>query len=146
MHTPRVVLGANIEFKLKNVGEVASGSFSVDFYISEDDQLDEEDLYVLNYFSSGLNPDSTTTTIVRQISVPAMAAGNYSVLAVVDADSVVQESNEANNSAITDMVVENADLILVMDQGQIVEQGNHQSLLAQNGYYAQLYKMQFSEV
>jgi subfamily B ATP-binding cassette protein MsbA len=42
--------------------------------------------------------------------------------------------------------IENADQILVMDQGQIVEQGNHQSLLAQNGYYAQLYKMQFSEV
>ncbi|WP_261373286.1 lipid A export permease/ATP-binding protein MsbA [Rheinheimera sediminis] len=41
--------------------------------------------------------------------------------------------------------IENADQILVMDQGQIVEQGNHQSLLAQNGYYAQLYKMQFSE-
>ncbi len=42
--------------------------------------------------------------------------------------------------------IENADQILVMDQGQIVEQGNHQSLLAQHGYYAQLYKMQFSEV
>ncbi|EGM77290.1 lipid A export permease/ATP-binding protein MsbA [Rheinheimera sp. A13L] len=42
--------------------------------------------------------------------------------------------------------IENADQILVMDQGQIVEQGTHQSLLAQNGYYAQLYKMQFSEV
>ncbi len=41
--------------------------------------------------------------------------------------------------------IENADQILVMDQGQIVEQGTHQSLLAQNGYYAQLYKMQFSE-
>ncbi|MDR7119584.1 lipid A export permease/ATP-binding protein MsbA [Rheinheimera soli] len=41
--------------------------------------------------------------------------------------------------------IENADQILVMDQGQIVEQGTHQSLLAQNGYYAQLYKLQFSE-
>ena len=41
--------------------------------------------------------------------------------------------------------IENADQILVMDQGQIVEQGTHQSLLTQNGYYAQLYKMQFSE-
>lgn len=41
--------------------------------------------------------------------------------------------------------VEQADLILVMDQGKIVERGNHQQLLALDGYYAQLYKMQFSE-
>jgi subfamily B ATP-binding cassette protein MsbA len=32
-----------------------------------------------------------------------------------------------------------------MDQGRIVEQGNHASLLAQQGYYANLYKMQFGE-
>jgi subfamily B ATP-binding cassette protein MsbA len=41
--------------------------------------------------------------------------------------------------------IENADLILVMDQGRIVEQGNHASLLAQAGYYATLYKMQFGD-
>ncbi|WP_333796538.1 lipid A export permease/ATP-binding protein MsbA [Rheinheimera sp.] len=41
--------------------------------------------------------------------------------------------------------IENADLILVMDQGQIVERGSHSELLAQNGYYASLYKMQFGE-
>jgi len=41
--------------------------------------------------------------------------------------------------------IENADLILVMDQGRIVERGTHQSLLAQNGYYASLYKMQFGD-
>jgi ATP-binding cassette, subfamily B, bacterial MsbA len=41
--------------------------------------------------------------------------------------------------------IENADTIIVMDQGQIVEQGDHHSLLAQNGAYAQLYKLQFGE-
>jgi len=41
--------------------------------------------------------------------------------------------------------IENADLILVMDQGRIVERGDHASLLAQAGYYANLYKMQFGE-
>ncbi len=41
--------------------------------------------------------------------------------------------------------IENADLILVMDQGRIVERGTHQSLLAQDGYYASLYKMQFGD-
>lgn len=41
--------------------------------------------------------------------------------------------------------VEKADLILVMDQGRIVERGNHQELLAQNGYYSRLHATQFQE-
>jgi len=41
--------------------------------------------------------------------------------------------------------IEKADQILVMDEGRIVERGTHQSLLAQNGYYANLYKLQFGE-
>lgn len=39
--------------------------------------------------------------------------------------------------------IEKADLILVMDQGQIVERGSHGELLAQNGYYARLHAKQF---
>uniref|UniRef100_A0A486XJW0 Lipid A export ATP-binding/permease protein MsbA n=1 Tax=Rheinheimera sp. BAL341 TaxID=1708203 RepID=A0A486XJW0_9GAMM len=41
--------------------------------------------------------------------------------------------------------IENADSIIVMEQGCIVEQGDHASLLAKNGAYAQLYKLQFGE-
>ncbi len=41
--------------------------------------------------------------------------------------------------------IKNADLILVMDHGDIVEQGNHEELLAQNGFYAKLYNSQFEE-
>lgn len=41
--------------------------------------------------------------------------------------------------------IENADTILVIDAGEIIEQGNHQSLLAQQGAYSQLYNMQFGE-
>ena len=40
--------------------------------------------------------------------------------------------------------VRNADLILVMDHGRIVEQGTHESLLAANSYYATLYSAQFT--
>ena len=36
-----------------------------------------------------------------------------------------------------------ADVILVVDKGQIVEQGTHQELMAKNGYYATLYRQQF---
>ena len=38
--------------------------------------------------------------------------------------------------------IENADRILVVEQGRIVEEGRHLDLLAQEGYYARLYKMQ----
>ena len=41
--------------------------------------------------------------------------------------------------------IENADKILVMDQGQIIEQGNHQTLINQDGVYAQLHRFQFGE-
>ena len=42
--------------------------------------------------------------------------------------------------------IEKADLILVMDQGRIVEQGNHAQLLAQGGYYSRLHSCNFSEI
>ncbi|WP_328189340.1 lipid A export permease/ATP-binding protein MsbA [Marinobacter sp. OP 3.4] len=41
--------------------------------------------------------------------------------------------------------IEKADRILVMESGRIVEDGSHQQLLAANGAYAQLHRMQFSE-
>lgn len=41
--------------------------------------------------------------------------------------------------------IEQADRILVIDQGKIVEEGSHQQLLTQNGAYAQLHQMQFHE-
>ena len=41
--------------------------------------------------------------------------------------------------------VQNADRIIVLDAGRIVEQGAHSELLAANGLYASLYKMQFRE-
>lgn len=41
--------------------------------------------------------------------------------------------------------IEKADIIMVMDQGRIVERGSHAELLAHNGYYARLHSMQFQE-
>ena len=40
--------------------------------------------------------------------------------------------------------IRDADTILVMNDGKIVEQGNHQELLAKNGFYADLYNSQFT--
>ncbi|MGN0155743.1 MAG: ABC transporter ATP-binding protein [Lachnospiraceae bacterium] len=42
--------------------------------------------------------------------------------------------------------IKDADLILVMKDGDIIEQGNHEQLIAQNGFYASLYNSQFEEI
>lgn len=39
--------------------------------------------------------------------------------------------------------IEEADIILVMKDGHIIEQGNHEELLRKNGFYAALYNSQF---
>ena len=39
--------------------------------------------------------------------------------------------------------MKNANLILVMNEGNIVEQGNHEELMKKNGFYAELYNSQF---
>ena len=41
--------------------------------------------------------------------------------------------------------IRDADMILVMDHGDIVEKGTHEELLAQNGFYAKLYQSQFED-
>ena len=42
--------------------------------------------------------------------------------------------------------IKNADLILVMDEGDIVEVGHHEELLAKNGFYAKIYNSQFESI
>jgi ATP-binding cassette subfamily B protein len=63
---------------------------------------------------------------------------------------LIQKAMEELTSGRTSFVIahrlstiKNADLILVMNDGDIVEQGTHQQLLAQNGFYAGLYNSQF---
>ena len=41
--------------------------------------------------------------------------------------------------------IRNADLILVMKDGNIIEQGNHADLMAADGFFADLYNSQFTE-
>lgn len=41
--------------------------------------------------------------------------------------------------------IKNADKILVMNEGNIIEQGNHEELMKLNGFYADLYNSQFKK-
>ena len=67
-------------------------------------------------------------------------------------EHLIQDSFEKLTSGRTSFVIahrlstiRNADLILVMRDGEIVEQGNHNSLLKAGGFYADLYNSQFAE-
>jgi ATP-binding cassette subfamily B protein len=65
-------------------------------------------------------------------------------------ETVIQEALEELLSSRTSIIIAhrlstvvNADRIIVMDQGKIIEEGNHQYLLEKSGKYAQLYKQYF---
>ena len=67
-------------------------------------------------------------------------------------EQLIQDSFEHLTNGRTSFVIahrlstiRNADLILVMRDGNVVEQGNHEQLLKANGFYAQLYNSQFAE-
>jgi ATP-binding cassette, subfamily B, multidrug efflux pump len=70
-----------------------------------------------------------------------------------ETEEMIQESMEKLMKGRTSIVIahrlstiQKADKILVLDKGEIKEQGKHEELLAKNGYYAQLHKMQYKEV
>ena len=86
---------------------------------------------------------------------------NPSVLILDEATSSIDSESEAMITHATKVLtqnrtsiviahllatIQNASKIIVMDQGKIVESGNHQELLAKGGFYFQLYEIQFKEV
>ena len=62
---------------------------------------------------------------------------------IQDALQTLQQNRTSIVIAHRLSTIEKADKIIVMEQGKIVEQGNHQTLLEKNGAYAQLHSFQF---
>jgi len=67
-------------------------------------------------------------------------------------EALIQEALERLSAGRTTLVIahrfatiRDADLILVLDKGKLVDQGRHDELLARGGLYAQLYEMQFAK-
>ncbi|HCC94477.1 MAG TPA: antibiotic ABC transporter ATP-binding protein, partial [Flavobacteriaceae bacterium] len=69
-----------------------------------------------------------------------------------ESEELIQKATDKLTQGRTSIIIahrlatiQNADKIIVMDNGMIVEQGTHSELLAQKGYYANLYEVQFSK-
>ena len=69
-----------------------------------------------------------------------------------ESEELIQKATEKLTQGRTSIVIahrlstiQSADKIVVLEKGEIVEQGNHQSLLEQDGYYKNLYEKQFLE-
>jgi ATP-binding cassette subfamily B protein len=71
----------------------------------------------------------------------------------MESELLIQEATTKITKGRTSIVIahrlstiQNADKIVVLDKGKIVEVGDHQELLAHKGYYRKLYDLQFSEM
>lgn len=69
-----------------------------------------------------------------------------------ETEAMIQQAIEKMMSGRTSIVIahrlstiQKADKIMVLEKGEIMEEGGHDDLLQQNGYYSQLYKMQYKE-
>lgn len=96
----------------------------------------------------------------QQLTIARAIVDNKPMLILDEATSSVDTRTELQIQSSMDQLMENrtsfiiahrlstirnADVILVMKDGDIIEQGNHDDLIAQNGFYSELYNSQFEE-
>lgn len=112
-----------------------------------------------NGYDSQLNDNTTVSSGQRQLLTIARAMIQNSPMLILDeatsnvdtrTEIVIQNAMDKLSAGRTSFVIahrlstiKNADVIVVMKDGNIIEKGTHESLLVKNGEYAQLYKSQF---
>ena len=95
----------------------------------------------------------------QRVAIARAILKNAPILLLDEATSALDTESEQHVQAALDALmlnrtsiviahrlstIENADRILVIDQGEIVESGSHQQLIALNGYYTKLYQKEFN--
>jgi ATP-binding cassette subfamily B protein len=113
-------------------------------------------------YDTRINEDATNISQGQKqlLTIARAVLANHDILILDEATSSVDTRTEALIQQAMDELmrdrtsfviahrlstIRNADLILVMDEGDIVEQGTHDELLAAGGFYAELYNSQFQE-
>lgn len=84
--------------------------------------------------------------LIRKILILDEATSSVDTRTEVLIQKAMQELMKGRTSFVIAhrlSTIRDADLILVMKDGDIIEQGTHQQLLAANGFYTSLYKSQF---
>ena len=113
-------------------------------------------------YNSIINEESTNISAGQKqlLTIARVILANPKILILDEATSSIDTRTEIQiQSAMDNLMkgrtsfiiahrlstIKNANLILVMNHGDIVEQGTHEELLAKNGFYAELYNSQFEE-
>ena len=115
-----------------------------------------------NGYNTMLNEDAGLSAGQKQLVTIARAMVDDAPMLILDeatsnvdtrTEILIQEAMDKLMEGRTSIVIahrlstiKNADLILVMKDGDIIESGNHETLLAEGGFYSDLYNSQFEEV
>ena len=114
-------------------------------------------------YNSLINEESTNISSGQKqlLTIARVILANPKILILDEATSSIDTRTEIQIQAAMDNLmkgrtsfiiahrlstIKNADLILVMNHGDIVEQGKHEELLEKGGFYAELYNSQFDEI
>ncbi|NOI75155.1 lipid A ABC transporter ATP-binding protein/permease MsbA [Vibrio coralliilyticus] len=144
-----IAYAATDEYSREQVEEAARLAYAMDFIDNMDDGLDTV---------IGENGTSLSGGQRQRIAIARALLRDAPVLILDEATSALDtESEKAIQSALDELqknktvlviahrlsTIESADEILVVDEGEIVERGDHSTLIEKDGAYAQLHRIQF---
>lgn len=146
-----IAYAATEEYSREQIEEAARLAYAMDFIDKMDDGLDT---------MIGENGANLSGGQRQRIAIARALLRDASVLILDEATSALDtESERAIQAALDELqknktvlviahrlsTIENADEILVVDEGEVIERGTHKALLEKEGAYAQLAKVQFGE-